>query len=244
MLDGIVKVRNGKVSARELHEKLILEEGRKERFSQWFNRHLQYGFEEDIDYVGCKKIYTANQYGGEQELQDYSLTIEMAKELCMLQKSDKGREIRKYFIDCEKYILETKQYNSFLDWRENEAKETHELHQSIDDDGKCIGLNKTIKSIVAYQCNFKYIYSKELLFQSFLRKENKDAWLYYLEIKDKAESYIDAFKALDSKHYMSNVITALKNNYIENIDSYNQYIKEHECKDEFTKCGFGRPKLE
>ena len=37
------------VSARELHEKLILEEGKEERFSQWFKRHLQYGFEENID---------------------------------------------------------------------------------------------------------------------------------------------------------------------------------------------------
>ena len=37
------------VSARELHNKLILEEGKEERFSQWFNRHLQYGFEENLD---------------------------------------------------------------------------------------------------------------------------------------------------------------------------------------------------
>ena len=90
------------VSARELHEKLILEEGKEERFSQWFKRHLQYGFEENIDYVVCKKIYAANQYGGEKELIDYAMTIEMAKEICMLQKSDKGREFRKYFIECEK----------------------------------------------------------------------------------------------------------------------------------------------
>ena len=90
------------VSARELHEKLILEEGKTERFSQWFNRHLQYSFEENIDYVVCKKIYAANQYGGEKELIDYAITIDMAKEICMLQKSDKGREFRKYFIECEK----------------------------------------------------------------------------------------------------------------------------------------------
>ena len=92
------------VSARELHEKLILEEGKEERFSQWFKRHLQYGFEENIDYVVCKKIYAANQYGGERELQDYAITIDMAKEICMLQKSDKGREFRKYFIECEKKL--------------------------------------------------------------------------------------------------------------------------------------------
>ena len=92
------------VSARELHEKLILEEGKEERFSQWFKRHLQYGFEENIDYAECKKIYAANQYGGKRELIDYAITIDMAKEICMLQKSDKGREFRKYFIECEKKL--------------------------------------------------------------------------------------------------------------------------------------------
>lgn len=94
------------VSARDLHEVLIVEEGKKERFSQWFNRHLQYGFEENVDYVGCKKIYAANQHGAIGELDDYAMTIEMAKELSMLQKSDKGREVRKYFIECEKKLKE------------------------------------------------------------------------------------------------------------------------------------------
>ena len=98
----LIKIReeNGEqlVSARELYEFL----GTTERFSSWFERYCKYGFEENIDYVVCKKIYAANQYGGEKELIDYAMTIEMAKETCMLQKSDKGREFRKYFIECEK----------------------------------------------------------------------------------------------------------------------------------------------
>lgn len=102
------------VSARELHEKLILEEGKTERFSQWFSRYLQYGFEENIDYVVCKKIYAANQYGGEKELIDYAITIDMAKEICMLQKSDKGREFRKYFIECEKIAKGETNVNKYI----------------------------------------------------------------------------------------------------------------------------------
>lgn len=90
------------VSARELHKKLIIEEGSSERFSKWFARYLQYGFEENVDYLVCTKKYAANQYGGEKELEDYAMLIDMAKEICMLQKSDKGREFRKYFIECEK----------------------------------------------------------------------------------------------------------------------------------------------
>lgn len=111
------------VSARELHEKLILEEGKEERFSQWFKRHLQYGFEEGIDYMECKKIYAANQYGGEKELIDYAMTIDMAKEICMLQKSDKGREFRKYFIECEKIAKGETNVNKYISEVDNAKAE-------------------------------------------------------------------------------------------------------------------------
>lgn len=92
------------VSARDLHDLLLVQEGKKERFSQWFKRYLQYGFEDGVDFVGCKKIYTANQHGAVGELDDYAMTIDMAKELAMLQKSDKGRAVRKYFLECEKKL--------------------------------------------------------------------------------------------------------------------------------------------
>ena len=96
------------VSARDLHKGLILDKGKSERFSQWFNRYLKYGFEENIDYMVCKKIYAANQYGGEKELEDYALKIDMAKEICMLQRSEKGRQYRKYFLECERKLKENK----------------------------------------------------------------------------------------------------------------------------------------
>ena len=111
-MNELIKVenKNGEllVSARDLHKGLILDEGKSERFSQWFNRYLKYGFEENIDYVVCKKIYAANQYGGEKELEDYALKIDMAKEICMLQRSEKGRQCRKYFIECERKLKENK----------------------------------------------------------------------------------------------------------------------------------------
>ena len=111
-MNELIKVenKNGEllVSARDLHKGLILDEGKSERFSQWFNRYLKYGFEENIDYMVCKKIYAANQYGGEKELEDYALKIDMAKEICMLQRSEKGRQCRKYFIECERKLKENK----------------------------------------------------------------------------------------------------------------------------------------
>lgn len=84
------------VSARELHAFLEATE----RFSNWFERQIQYGFELNIDYVGCKEFNAlANQV-----LTDYALTIDMAKEIAMLQRSDKGKQARLYFIECEKQL--------------------------------------------------------------------------------------------------------------------------------------------
>lgn len=82
------------VSARELHKEV----GSTERFSAWFDRQLQYGFVENTDYTGCKKFNTL----AKQELQDYNLTIDMAKQICMVQKNERAREVRQYLIDLEK----------------------------------------------------------------------------------------------------------------------------------------------
>ena len=82
------------VSARELYNFLEVTE----RFSNWFERQMQFGFEENVDFTGCKFFNTQ----ANQELQDYILKIDMAKELAMLSKSEKGKEIRKYFIELEK----------------------------------------------------------------------------------------------------------------------------------------------
>lgn len=82
------------VSARELHKSLESTE----RFSSWFARQLQYGFDEGIDFIGCK---TFNALAN-QELQDYFISIDMAKEVAMIQRTKVGKRVRQYFIDCEK----------------------------------------------------------------------------------------------------------------------------------------------
>ena len=106
----LIEVKNEKgellVSARDLHKALILDDNREERFSQWFKRYLKYGFEENIDYFTGVKKFTVVNNGAKRELDDYALKIDMAKEICMLQKSDKGRQYRKYFLECERKLKE------------------------------------------------------------------------------------------------------------------------------------------
>ena len=82
------------VSARELHEFL----GVSERYSTWFERMKKYGFNEGDDFVGCKVFNTLAR----QELQDHALKLDMAKEISMIQRSDKGKQARQYFIQVEK----------------------------------------------------------------------------------------------------------------------------------------------
>ena len=82
------------VSARELHAGLEISE----RFQSWFNRQLQYGFQENTDYVGRKEFNTL----AKQELQDYFISVDMAKQICMIQRSEKGRQYRQYFLNLEK----------------------------------------------------------------------------------------------------------------------------------------------
>lgn len=102
-----VKNEDGKllVSGKELHDKL----GIKVHLSTWFKRMCEYGFEENIDFSILK---SGNPNGGIAKIDDYIITIDMAKEICMIQRSDIGREFRKYFIECEKQLKEAK--NTYL----------------------------------------------------------------------------------------------------------------------------------
>lgn len=84
------------VSARELHKEL----GVKTRFSQWAKQNFKH-FREGIDFSSVVTTTQQNQYGGTKEIQDYALTIEMAKHLAMMSGTDKGYQVRDYFIKVE-----------------------------------------------------------------------------------------------------------------------------------------------
>ncbi len=84
------------ISGRELHEFLEVET----RYNDWFARMCEYGFVEEIDYYS----FLSNRVDGKagKPRQDHRMTIDMAKEICMLQRSEKGKQARQYFIALEK----------------------------------------------------------------------------------------------------------------------------------------------
>jgi len=81
------------VLGRDLHELLEVESN----YTTWFKRMCEYGFAEGTDFIPFLEEST-----GGRPSQDHQLTIEMAKELCMLQRTEKGKQARQYFIELEK----------------------------------------------------------------------------------------------------------------------------------------------
>lgn len=86
------------VSARELYKGLEITD----RFNRWFESLLKYGFTEDEDFCCVKTSTQQNQYGGIKEIDDYIISLDMAKQICMLQRSEQGKAYRNYLIRLEK----------------------------------------------------------------------------------------------------------------------------------------------
>lgn len=96
-MNGIIKVDfdSQTVSARELHEHLKI--GTK--FTTWFERMKEYGFSEGNEFF--PKMGETSEAGGRPQT-DYEISVDMAKQICMIQRTPEGKEIRQYLIDLEK----------------------------------------------------------------------------------------------------------------------------------------------
>lgn len=85
------------VSGRELHEFLEV----KTRYDIWFSRMKEYGFIENQDFIAIVQKRTTAQ-GNETTYTDHAIKLDMAKELAMIQRNEKGKQARQYFIAVEK----------------------------------------------------------------------------------------------------------------------------------------------
>ena len=85
------------VSARQLHEALEV----KTRYNDWFNRMTEYGFIENQDYLAITQKRVTAQ-GNSTNQVDHVIKLDMAKEIAMIQRTERGKQVRQYFIQVEK----------------------------------------------------------------------------------------------------------------------------------------------
>ncbi|EUJ44386.1 phage antirepressor KilAC domain-containing protein [Paenilisteria rocourtiae] len=84
------------VSARELHEFL----GVRTKYKDWFPRMVSYGFVENTDFIAMAQKRATAQ-GNETTFIDHHITLPMAKEISMIQRTEKGKQARQYFLQVE-----------------------------------------------------------------------------------------------------------------------------------------------
>lgn len=87
------------INGRELHEQLGIDT----KYKDWFPRMCEYGFTEGVDFNSLKneRVQIEGTRQVKREVTDHMLTLSMAKEICMIQRSDIGRQIRRYLIEVE-----------------------------------------------------------------------------------------------------------------------------------------------
>lgn len=234
-LNGLVKVQyvNERyvVSGRELHEKCKVQKD----FSDWIKDQL-----ERTDAIEGTEFTTlkgkTSEVGGRPTL-EYYLTLDIAKEICMImgvaprtnaETRKLSKEIRKYFIECERYIDETKQRELFNQWRREESKKTNEFFDLLGDDNKCKRFSIAIYNLVSYLRALDHRYKKEDLYRMYRKGTDIESWVLYLEVEDNLITFTKTFMAIGREDYMASAINLLHEYYIGDMDNYKEYIKTHQ----------------
>ena len=96
-MDELIKINDNKVDGRDLYEFLQVETP----FKKWIDRMLEYGFVEGVDFWT-----NLSESTGGRPATEYELTINMAKEISMIQRSERGKQARLYFLECERQSKE------------------------------------------------------------------------------------------------------------------------------------------
>lgn len=120
------------LSARELHEFLEI----KTKYKDWFPRMCTYGFDENVDYRAMAQKRATAQ-GNETTYVDHEITLDMAKEIAMIQRSEKGKEVRQYFLELErKWNSPEAVMNRALEYSRKQVKALMEEKQGLIEENK------------------------------------------------------------------------------------------------------------
>jgi anti-repressor protein len=188
------------VSARELYTFLEV----KENLTDWNKRMLSYGFDEGIDYEAVSVFLRHENGMGGTTKKDYALTIDTAKEISMLQRSDKGKQARKYFIETEKkfrnaipeisrkqlalMVIEQEEKIENLQLENDRMKPRDEFVNIVFNSDELLGIGEVAKLLgLPYGRNTLFSVLKEK--GIFLKHKNEPLQKYvnsgYFEVKEK-----------------------------------------------------------
>lgn len=147
-MNELVKVttsENGEqlVSGRELYKYLDV----KDNYSDWFKRMAMYGFVENVDFISLTEKSDKPQGG--RPSTDHAMKLDMAKEVSMIQRTDKGKEARLYFIEIEKqHKLDTsnlspelQMFNGLFQSLAKQELATKQLETKVDSISEIVALN-------------------------------------------------------------------------------------------------------
>ena len=202
-----IEVKDGQqlASGRELHK--FLEIGTE--YMKWFSRMINYGFVENVDFIVIvKNDEDDTAFGGIRKSTDHLIKLNMAKEISMLQRNEKGKEARTYFIKCEEawnspemILARANQIQSRM--IEDYAKKIEALENKIQEDKPKVEFYNDVtdskhtcdKQTVAKVLNFKGV-GRNTLFE-ILRNEN------ILQTDNKPyQKFVDAgwFRLIETKY--------------------------------------------
>ena len=197
-----VKQSNGSVAVdgRDLHDFLEVETP----YRIWIQRMIEYGFTESIDFAGFEQKSTKPQ-GGRPQV-NHALTLDMAKELSMIQRTKKGKQARQYFISMEKQAKSKQQlplpkdYPSALRALADSMEENQKLKPAADYTQKILA-NPGLETISVIAKNYGYSpceFNKLLNGLGIQYKQGK-TWLLYAKYQNLGYTHVEPFPYKDSK---------------------------------------------
>lgn len=183
--EGIIPIYENKskdklINARELFYTLRGRET-KTKFADWIKERLvKYKFIENVDYICFRNFTKADRYGN-KTTKEYYLTIDTAKEICMIENNEIGRKIRRYFIETEKryrtIINTNNNTNQFIEIMKNAINYMKENNIRVDN--LELGLREVkneienIKSSIDIKIKNNYCLASDIAEQLKLYSENK-----------------------------------------------------------------------
>lgn len=196
------------INARQLHEEL----NNKRQFADWIKQRIErYKFVENEDFITFHNFVKRGNTNLGTRITEYYLTVDMAKELCMVENNDTGRKIRKYFIEVEKrYRQIINNPSNIFDFMRLALNQIEENTKDID----ILKLDvKELKSKIDIKIQKDYCLASDIAEQLNLYSENKIPHSNLIGAIARQLGYKIAYKHYYEDKYIAIIKDISKNEY-------------------------------